>query len=268
MNKGKKEKFFVFSDESGSWHEEDVEDIYLRSWVVMTEENYFKLQNKIQEISSFLDCTELKWKTLAGQTGRKYMSEFKDISFRIYITVSVPCDIDWSNKYDLTKNFSQSISSFDFGKIDFNLVDVVKKKILKDIKYLLFLNYYERTHIKNAVDRIEKAIKPSEYELVYRIDPPQSTQKDWSEILNSITDKQIEFPQSHKDEGIQFADVVAGAFKSLFMKDKRYEQGKEFFLVNKDKFFKRSTENPNPNLIFYPEINQNLINNIKEMWKL
>lgn len=265
---GKKIKFFVFSDESGSWHDEEKNNIYVRSWVVMTEDNYEKLRNKMQEISSFLECEELKWKTISGNEGIKYLSDFKDINFRIFITASVPSDIDWQNKYDLTRNFQESMKGFNFGNIDSILITAVKKKLFQDIKYVLFLNFYERTHIQNAVKRIEQAIKPTEYELIYRIDPPQSNKRDWSEVLSSITDKQLEFPKSQKDEGIQFADIVAGAFKSIFIKDEKFAQGVLFFKENKSKFFSKDIKLPNPNLIFYGEINNELKNNIKEMWKL
>lgn len=267
MNTTKKKKYFIFSDESGSWHDETEDNIYLRSWVVITEEEYSKLKNKIQEIAHFLDCNALRWKTLSGN-GSKYIKEFNDIDFRIFITISVPKDIGWSIKYDITRNFNQSIEKFDFGKIDVNIKKILKKKIFDDIKYILFLNFYEKVHIKNATTRIEQIIKPKEYELIYRIDPPQSNKRDWSNILSSITDKQLEFPKSEKDEGIQFADIIAGSFKSLIIRDDRYDIAKAFFVEYKSKFLQKDKKLPNPNLIFWPEVNASLKQSIAAIWKL
>lgn len=264
----KKIKFFIFSDETGSWHDCTHENIYLRSWVAITESNYLKLKNKIQEISSFLDCRELRWRTLSGPNGKRYLSEFEEIDFRIYITISIPSDIDWSGKYHLTKNFNEGIEKFDFGKIDVKLKNALKKKIFDDIKYLMFLNYYERVHISNATKRIEQAIAPDDYELIYRIDPPQSNKRDWSEVLATITDKKLEFPKSEKDEGIQFADIVAGMFRSLVMKDEKYNQAKAFFKNNKSKFFSKDKLLPNPNLIFWQEVNDEVKKNIAEVWRI
>lgn len=264
----KKIKFFIFSDESGSWHECNEENIYLRAWVVIAEDNYLKLKNKIQEIVGFLDCRELRWKTLSGPNGAKYATEFNHIDFRIFITISVPRDINWAGKYRAIKNFDKGINNFDFGGIDINLKDTLRKKIFDDIKYVIFLNYYEKVHINNARKRIEQVIAPKEYELIYRIDPPQSTKKDWGNILASITDKKLEFPKSERDEGIQFADVVAGSFRSLIKKDDRYNIAKIFFKNNKNKFLSKSKEIPNPNLIFWPEVNNGLKKSIGEIWKI
>lgn len=52
-------KVFIFSDESGSWH--DISDICVRSWLAIGEKEYQKLLLKVDEISSVLDSNELKW---------------------------------------------------------------------------------------------------------------------------------------------------------------------------------------------------------------
>lgn len=257
-------KIFIFSDESGTWH--DDKDIYVRSWVAITEKSYLTLVNKVHEISDYLGSNELKWKTIAGN--KKYISEFNDINFRIFITVSSPVDIKWREKYKITKNFESSIQGFDFGEIDANLAGVVKKKLYDDIKNVLFLNFYERFHIENATKRIEQIIKPSDYDLIYRIDPPQMSIDGWRDILMKISNKRPEFPRSDRDEGIQFADIVAGCFRSLFIKDDRYEEAKEFFIGIKNKLIDKSREIPNPNIIFYKEVNQTLKDNVSAIWKI
>src|SRR6267378_4403998 len=41
-------KYFVFSDESGSWH--DSSDIYVRAWVVVPDSQLTKLKTALQKI--------------------------------------------------------------------------------------------------------------------------------------------------------------------------------------------------------------------------
>lgn len=134
-----KTKFFIFSDESGSWHDE--RDIYVRSWVVITEEDSKKLLNKVDEIAAFLGANELSWKVISGNN--KYFQSFNDISFRIFITVSSPKDIDWKNKYVLTRDFISNIENFNFGELNDDLKIYVKERILRDIKNALFLHFLQ-----------------------------------------------------------------------------------------------------------------------------
>lgn len=65
-------KFFIFSDESGSWH--DKNDIYVRSWIVISEKEYQKLLIKVDELSSLIGSKELAWSSLSGN--KKFFSEF------------------------------------------------------------------------------------------------------------------------------------------------------------------------------------------------
>ncbi|MFA6571744.1 MAG: hypothetical protein WCT77_10990, partial [Bacteroidota bacterium] len=118
-----KVKIFIFSDESGSWH--DNRNVYVRSWVAISEKNYQKLLNKIDEISSIIGSNELSWKILAGN--KKYFSEFNELPFRIFITVSSPKDINW-DKYMITRNFDTNINSFDFGELNEDLQSYIKER--------------------------------------------------------------------------------------------------------------------------------------------
>ena len=47
-----KKKYFVFSDESGSWH--DKNDVYVRAWIVVTERGHATLVNAVDYIKSEL----------------------------------------------------------------------------------------------------------------------------------------------------------------------------------------------------------------------
>ena len=257
-------KFFIFSDESGSWHNSN--DIYVRSWVIVGENEYKKLIMKVDEISHFIGSNELKWHTLAGN--QQYFGYFNNVNFRIFITVSSPKDINW-DKYRLTRNFNISIENFDFGELDDQLILYIKDRIYRDIKNALFMHFYERYHIENAKKSIERIIKPSEYNLIYRIDPPQMSQEGWKNILYGVSSSpfiDVEFPKSERSQGVQFADIIAGCFRSLLLRDKKFEEAKKFLRQIKNHLIPKNEDFYNPNLIFYGEVNEELKNNCARIW--
>lgn len=258
-----KPKFFVFSDESGSWH--NIKDIYVRSWIVVGEEDELQLSIKINQIIQLLDTNELSWKIILNH--EQYFSYFDNINFKIFITVSSPKDINW-NRFSLIKNFDFSISNFDFGKLEQDLIDYIKNRVFRDIKNALFLNFYEKHHIENAKKVIEKIIRPIDHELIYRIDPPQLPISDWKSILNKISGKEVdlEFPKSERSHGIQFADIVAGCFRSFLIMDNHCNVSSRFLKTIRRKLIQRNTIIPNPNFIFFKEINSKLNDRFQEIW--
>jgi hypothetical protein len=259
-----KNKFFIFSDESGSWH--DPGDIYVRAWVVVHEKGYEKLIEAISYINSELGCSELKWKTIANN--RDYWGFIDKFNFRVFLTISSPADIRWDQKYRVTREFSTQIDTLDFGEIDDTLITVLKKKMFDDVKNVLFLNFYEKTHIKNAKKGIESVLPPTENTLIYRIDPPQMSKDGWKDILRAISPGvQIEFPKSQTDAGIQFADIIAGCIRSFLISDPNFLESAEIFIPRfRKKIIGKSRENPNPNLIFFGEINDNLKTRSGQIW--
>ena len=260
-----KNKYFIFSDESGSWHDET--DVYVRSWIIVHESDYDKLVEVVDFIAVSLNTKELRWKTVANN--RVHWNFVENFNFRVFLTVSFPRDINWEQKYKITRNFDAQIDALDFGKINIDLISNLKKKMFDDIRNVLFLNFYEKTHIENAKIGIEKVLPKRENLLVYRVDPPQMSKDGWKTILKSISpDVEIEFPQSQKSEGIQFADIVAGCFRSLFIKDSNYKNAIDFYKKIKDKIIRGDSNNPNPNLIFYSEIGEDYKQRCKEIWKL
>ncbi len=260
-----KKKFFIFSDESGTWHEPD--GIYVRSWIVIEENEYNILLRKVDEVASFIQTKELKWLRLAKN--KRFMKEFDNVDFRIFITVSSPKDIDLDNKYTATKNFESSMAHFNFGSIDKSLQTYIKGRFYNDLKAALFLHFYEKCHIENAKERIEEIIKPEEYDIIYRIDPPQLPRSDWAGILKNTEGHslaRIEFPNSKRTQGIQFADVVAGCFKSFLIEDSEKEEAEFFLKKIKNRLIAKSRTNPNPNLIFFGEINTKLKERSAAVW--
>jgi len=258
-----KNKYFVFSDESGSWH--DTCDAYVRAWVVVHESDYGALVDVIDYVNSEIGCTELKWKTIAGN--QKFWFFLERFEYRIFLTISCPKDIRWESKYKITRNFFTQVESFDFGEIDSLLVTLLKKKMFNDIRNILFLKYYEKTHIENAKKGIDRILPARENLLIYRVDPPQMSQDGWRDILQAISPGvQIEFPKSHSDVGIQFADIIAGCVRSFLLSDDHYEQSKLFIPKFRNKLISKNKDNPNPNIIFFDETNDNLIAMSGKIW--
>ncbi|HEX8993691.1 MAG TPA: DUF3800 domain-containing protein [Candidatus Paceibacterota bacterium] len=259
-----REKYFVFSDESGSWH--NPADIYVRAWIVVPEREHARLVDALSYVKSELECSEVRWRTLAGN--RRYFPIVDKFNFRIFLTISSPADIHWEIKYRLTRSFEEQMDLLDFGNIDDALTSLLKKKIYDDIRNVLFLHFYERTHIKNAKDGIERVLSSPEHTLIYRVDPPQMSKDGWGGILQEISpDIQLEFPKSHSDEGIQFADVVAGCVRSFLIADSHtLGAAKEFLCKIRPKLIPKDRDNPNPNLIFFDEVNDALKQRAAEIW--
>lgn len=117
---------------------------------------------------------------------------------------------------------------------------------------------------------IESVILPEEYELIYRVDPPQMSQRGWKEILHKISGEErinLEFPRSERTQGIQFSDLIAGAVRSYFVEDRQKENAAAFLKCLKTKMiFQKS--NPNPNLIMYEETNEKVKQSVRSYWKL
>lgn len=258
-----KNKYFVFSDESGSWH--DPTDVYVRAWVIVYEPSYGQLVDAINFIATDLESNEIKWRTLANN--EKYWNIIGKFDFRVFLTVSSPRDISWETKYRVTRNFETQVQALDFGEINLDLVTVLKKKMFDDIRNVLFLNFYEKTHIESARNGIDRVLPKRENLLIYRVDPPQMSKDGWKNILETISPGvEIEFPKSQTNEGIQFADVIAGCVRSFLVSDSYSAQAGKFINKFRSKLVARSRENPNPNLIFYQEINNALKARSAQIW--
>ena len=258
-----KNKYFVFSDESGSWH--DPADVYVRAWVVVHELSHDKLAEAVNYITTDLNANELKWKTIANND--KYWDFLNKFDFRIFLTISCPGDINWEQKYKITRNFDTQVEAFNFGEINTDLVSVLKKKMFDDIRNVLFLNFYEKTHIENAKNGIERVLPKRDNLLIYRVDPPQMSKDGWKNILQTISPGvEIEFPQSHKSEGIQFADIIAGSIRSFLISDSNSDKASQFIPKFRSKLISKDRDNPNPNLIFYQEINDTLKSKSGKIW--
>ena len=238
--------YYIYSDESGAWQSN--EDIYVRAWVCVDEINNQKIINFIENIKGQTSCDEVKWKTVASLDLKK---EIKNIDFKVFISVTEINSIK-DEKYLLTRSFDENIHNFNFGDLKTGTINKIKNKIYLDIKYVLFLHIYESLHLKSAQEIFSEKFKEKTFD--YIIDPPQMLTKDWSKICEELTGYKPSFPSSEKTQGIQFADIIAGAWRSFIIQDERIEEAERFVCKNlmpdKMLYIKGC---PNPNLIIHEE---------------
>ncbi len=268
-SKNEKENIYILSDESGSWHEK--EGVYLRSWVAIFEKDYQDLKNIISKLNKGLEFKELKWsKVVKNKDASECLKDSFD--FRVFITLSSPKEIKWDKKYKITKHFNEITDKLNFGDLSESVIISIKKKIYDDICNILFLNLYELFHIENSYKRIKEYIKGDDYNLIYKIDNPQFLDNSYKELIRDIVNpKEIKIiKKSEKEEGVQFADVIAGCIRSIILEDENHEIAKQFYQeIIKNKFIQnKETSFINPNFIFHNEMNQKTERQIKKLWKL
>jgi len=145
------EKYFIFSDESGTWNSKDV--YYLRSWILVPSEN----------LGDFL----------ISQDTKSYIKSFFTI---------VKLSEFYSERYRIRTEIDSALAN-----IFFNLKNILKdymKKIPKEVKgavnKILFLNIYEKYCWVNAINYL--GLGSEKIQKVF-IDSPQFNKKEYLEIL-------------------------------------------------------------------------------------
>ena len=243
--------YYIYSDESGAW--QNREDVYVRSWICIDEPNNQKLIKLIDGIKEVSGAHEVKWKTVAPLDLSK---EITDIDCKVFITATEIKSIK-DEKYLLTRSFPEKIKGFEFGGLKEDIVSKIKSKIYLDIKYVLFLHIYESLHLKSAQKIFNIKFEGKTFD--YIIDPPQMLNEDWSKICEDLTGYSPVFPDSERVQGVQFADIVAGAWRSFLIQDKKLKHAEKFiceYLMPKKMLYVQGC--PNPNLIIYDEASKEI----------
>ena len=238
--------YYIFSDESGAW--QDAEDVYVRSWICVDEANNQKITEFINSIREGTGADEVKWKTVASIDLKEQIA---GIDFKVFVTATEIKSIK-DEKYLLTRSFPENMEAFDFGELRAETISKIKDKVYLDIKYVLFLHIYESLHLRSAQEIFSTKFPDKTFE--YVIDPPQMLNKDWSQICEDLTGYKPTFPDSERVQGIQFADIVAGAWRSFLIQDKRLDKAENFvctYLMPNKMLYVQGC--PNPNLIIYDE---------------
>ncbi|MEA3329488.1 MAG: DUF3800 domain-containing protein [Nanoarchaeota archaeon] len=199
------ELYYVFSDETGHWNNED---FYIRSWVLLSEIEYIKLENRIKLFKKINDKdSELKYKP-----SRDY-SLFCELDFEVYFTLTFSNDFRERNFELITNVETQENPSFEINNKN------IKTKIINTLKNSIFLNIYEYHHISNALkyfreDHINKNI-------IFMVDSPQCQNPDWRKMFDELSENLFKLKiinDSKKEVGVQFADILAGSLKKILSK--------------------------------------------------
>ena len=246
-------KYYIYSDESGKW--QDDQDIYVRSWVCVDEENRPKIEDLIGEIRESTGCSEVKWRTAAAFNFEKKILE---IDFKVFISVTEMSSFK-DDKYFLTRTFEEKVGEFEFGGLRSDTVDKIKEKMYKDIRYVLFLHIYESLHLKSTQEIFNRKFPDAIFE--YIVDPPPALNRDWSQICEDLTGYKPSFPDSKKEPGVQFADIIAGAWRSFLKEDNKLSSAENLIcknlMPNKMLYVLGC---PNPNLIIHSESSDKIKN--------
>ncbi len=249
-------KYFVFSDESGSWSDSNAE-YYVRSWIKITEGQHCLLERKVSHIKEN-GTKELKWDNFKRNVKRS--DAYKDIfalDFTIFITISKTGTF-LARQFKIIDTLENLQESDITGGTKLpQIKTALKSKIINSARMVLFLNYYERLHIENSI----KALFQNQQELSafnkgdveYKVDTPQFLDKEWEDVAKQCGIKNIELVKhSEKRPGIELADLVAGCVGDMIKGDANAKTIYDTYIKPKMTDM-NSRDIPNPNLIFYED---------------
>jgi len=215
------DKYFIFSDESGSWGSEN-DPFYVRSWIKIKENDFYRLVGIWETKKYQLPTKESLLKNSSGIS-----DVFKKENLVYFFTFTKLNEFYLRKFYIKNKIIEQVnmvISQLEY-KLKAYMKNQIPAKVKNAINYVLFLNMYEVFHIENALEKLyfsnEKAT------LV--IDKPKFSENDYLKIFENLKrDKDIELIFSHKKDkneyktkytlGISLADSLASMCFDLLTK--------------------------------------------------
>ncbi len=238
---------YVFSDESGTWNDSE---FYIRAWVKISKTEYKKLEKETESCLEEIGLQkELKWKIFKKHI-EKIGNILKRIQFSIYITLSQP-------RVFKQRGFSiiKALESIPEWKYTGGTEDTkrLKNKIINSAWNTLFLNVYEKQHIKNSIAAFKCDIFPCDY----IVDSPQFLNKMWEEVaiecgIDGSNLKIIK--DSGSCIGIQIADIISGCTSECLSRDERKRN--QALQIFSQYFRAKMVSGSNPNLIFYSEFDK------------
>lgn len=209
------EKYFIFSDESGSWSNKS-DRFYVRSWIKIKEADYLYLEGlwKNKKLPEPTENSLLK-------NSKGISDELNKKNFKFFFTFT-KLDEFYSRKFyvrdKILENVSLVISQLE-SRLKSYMKNKIPAKIQEAINQVMFLNIYESYHIENAVKVL--CNDNSNYE--FYMDKPQFTENDYLEIFNNqvknINQTKLIFARKKEGEfnnlGLYYADALASMFKKI-----------------------------------------------------
>lgn len=213
------EKYFIFSDESGSWSNRS-DRFYVRSWIKIKETDYLYLEG-LWKNKKFPKPTE--GSLLKNSNG--IADELNKKDFKYFFTFT-KLDEFYSRKFYVRDKILESVSLV-ISQLESKLKSYMKNKIpvkvQEGINQIMFLNIYEAYHIENAVKILCEITNNHEFNHEFYIDKPQFAENDYLEIFNNqvrnISQTRLIFARKKEGEsnnlGVYYADALASMFKKI-----------------------------------------------------
>lgn len=208
-------KYFIFSDESGSWSNKS-DKFYVRSWIIIKERDYLYLEGlwKNKKFSKPSGNSLLK-------NSNNISDELGKLDFKYFFTFT-KLDEFYSRKFYVRDKILESVSLV-ISQLESQLKSYMKNKIptkiQEGINQIMFLNIYEAYHIENAVKVLCEAGNTFEF----YFDKPQFTENDYLEVFNNQAGNNYNailiFTRKKESEpnnlGVYYADALASMFRKI-----------------------------------------------------
>ncbi len=204
------DKYFIFSDECGSWASK-TDKFYLRSWIKIKESDYLYLEGlwKTKKLPKPTEKSLLK-------NSKGIKDELNKIEFKYFFTFTKLEEFH-SRKFNVRDRILESVSAA-ISQLENQIKAYMRKipiKINEGINQIMFLHIYEAYHIENAID----IMCDSENLFEFYIDKPQFVENDYLEVFNNKTNYKIVFIHKKESEakniGIYYADALSSLFGSI-----------------------------------------------------
>jgi len=216
MNGLEDKKYFIFSDESGSWSNPKCK-FYIRSWIKIEEKQYLYFKGLWSQ-------RKLPYPTY--QSLLKNSNEIADIlkndNFKYFFTITK------LNEFYLRKWGIRDSVSLALSQLENILLKEYEKKIPPKLKtalnQVLFLNVYEKVHIENAMEYL---LEKNGVFYEFYINKPQFSEDDYLEIFDNAKNKfkinaKIQFITNKENElGVSFADAISSIFYKSLLEENR-----------------------------------------------
>jgi hypothetical protein len=225
------DKYFIFSDECGYWHNQEENSYYIRSWIKIPENRYYILKGIFDKEKLPYPSEKCLIKNEKGIT-ELILNEENNIYF--FFTLTRLKEF-YSRKFNVRDRVLLALT-----QLENYLVKQYEKKIPKKVKdavnYILFLNVYENYHIDNAI----KYLCDKDNRFTFIIDKPQFIEKECIEVFEETSKKygyntEIVIEKNDKEMGIKLADALAKILeeavknkskeKANFLKEKILKKG-------------------------------------------
>jgi len=204
------EKYFIFSDEAGSWGNEN-NYFYVRSWVKTKEEDFYRLNGL--------------WTTkkLPYPTKKSLLKNDQDISgvlknghFIFFFTFTKLNEF-YLRKFNIKDKIMEQLMLV-MAQLEYKLKtymkDQIPAKVKSAINYVLFLNMYEAYHLENAWRNLFSANQ----KLTFIIDKPQFSENDYLKVFKdkiNSNESELIFSHKEKEEKYSLGIYIADSFASL-----------------------------------------------------